>query len=138
MTTAVELQPLNPDSSVQQTIVHDEDPSRGRVKTCWEKTKDDFSFVCNPPPYPPLSNRDVKLHYLRAIGTIAAGLFLESVTTLLLSYPGEDDIAVITIAGGYFSCVSLAVAGVGIREFYKTYKSPRQLTQEQLLLASNA
>ena len=134
--TGVEPRSLNQGDTAQQTIVHNDDPSQRRVQTCWKNTKDCCPCVCKPPPYPPLSNREVKLHYCRAAITVAGGLFLEFASIFFLSQPNKDDsddIGLLAAAGSYYSLISLTVVGIGIREFYKTRISPRQRTQEQLL-----
>ena len=139
MTVELKTVAMDANDHVQKSTVQNEDPSRERVQTCWKNTKDFFSFVCNPPPYPPLTRREVNDKYLTAgpplllgscFGTLATTLFILTYTD---SVPDAPDIASSRIALGIASTVCLGLAAFGTHVLRRTCKSPRAAEEQPLL-----
>ena len=137
---AVALRPLPPNDPVQQTTVQNRDPSQRRVQTCWENTKYLLSFVCNPPPYPPLTRRGVHNYYGLSALFLAIGFGIGSLVTSILVVKGvnvpDDQSPVFPIILCSFvesACVGSVIAGIHILR--RTCTAPRVGEQQRLLPA---
>ena len=138
--TGVELHPLPPNDPVQQTTVHNEDPSRERVQTCWEMTKRLCSFVCNPPPFPPLTRREAINNYLLAGTFLFIGFGIGGIVTSLLvvkgvNPPDNRDVVFPTIMVGFAELVCVGSSIYGIHLLKRTCTAPRVGEQQRLLPA---